>query len=237
MTLTKIPCKLDFVDKVYDTLLTAITDGRLSPGTRIKQEELADQLQVSRSPVLQALRLLKKDGLLCEGVGRGLVVATVDDMELVQLYQMRGAIDALAARLAAHQCACIPKQVLELGAEAQVIGDVGAMIDADAAFHQAVYEASGNAFVVGSAAMHWVRVRRAQGRLLQYRGGWSHICTQHLEIAEAIREGDADLAARLSESHTLLAHHSLATHLISAGGTGLPGEMGASASHGQNRQR
>ena len=60
MSLTKIPTRTDYVDEVYKTLLDAISAGKLIPGERITQEDLADQLNVSRSPVLQALRLLPR---------------------------------------------------------------------------------------------------------------------------------------------------------------------------------
>ena len=74
MSLAKIPNRTDYVDEVYKSLLDAISAGVLAPGERITQEDLAEKLNVSRSPVLQALRLLKKDGLLEEAPGRGLVV-------------------------------------------------------------------------------------------------------------------------------------------------------------------
>jgi len=60
VSLTKIPSRTDYVDLVYTNLRDAISDGTLRPGERITQEDLAARLDVSRSPVLQALRLLKK---------------------------------------------------------------------------------------------------------------------------------------------------------------------------------
>lgn len=72
--LLKLQARTDYVDEVYKVLLDAISEGSLAPGTRITQEEIADQLAVSRSPVLQALRLLKKDGLVQDAPGRGLLV-------------------------------------------------------------------------------------------------------------------------------------------------------------------
>lgn len=60
MSLAKIPNRTDYVDEVYKSLLDAISAGVLAPGERITQEDLAEKLNVSRSPVLQALRLLKK---------------------------------------------------------------------------------------------------------------------------------------------------------------------------------
>ena len=62
--LVKLQPAPDLVDRVYRALLDAISDGSLAPGERLTQEDIAAQLAVSRQPVLQALRLLKKDGLV-----------------------------------------------------------------------------------------------------------------------------------------------------------------------------
>lgn len=214
MNLAKLPTRPDYVEAVYETLLAAITDGRLPPGTRIKQEALAEQLNVSRSPILLALRLLKKDGLLCEYGGRGMVVTPIDPVHIRQLYQIRGAIDSLAARLAAERRADLPDAILQQGRQALDSQDVDAMIESDMAFHSAIYEASENSYVIESARLHWIHVRRAQGSLLQYRKDWSAICDEHEEIALAIREGQAKLASRLSEHHTELSHRCIAMDLI-----------------------
>ena len=69
--LIKIESSPDLVDQVYRSLLDAISDGSLAPGERIMQEDIAAQLSVSRQPVLQALRLLKKDGFVLDAPGRG----------------------------------------------------------------------------------------------------------------------------------------------------------------------
>ena len=63
-TLPRLDAAPDLVEQVYRRLLDAISDGSLAPGSRITQEDIAEQLKVSRSPVLQAIQLLKKDGLL-----------------------------------------------------------------------------------------------------------------------------------------------------------------------------
>ena len=80
---------------------TPSATARWRPGTRLTQEDIAAQLAVSRQPVLQALRLLKKDGLVLDAPGRGVLVAPLDAGWIAKVYQVRGALDALAARLAA----------------------------------------------------------------------------------------------------------------------------------------
>ena len=211
--LSKIPDRKDFVDLVYTKLRDAISDGTLQPGERITQEDLAAKFDVSRSPVLQALRLLKNDGLLEDAPGRGLLVTRLDPNRIDKLYQIRGALDALAAKLAAKRGQRIPMQLIEKGRTISQTSDVGAMIEADMAFHQAIYEASGNELIVQSATLHWVHVRRLMGAVLQHSASRQGIWDEHERIAEAINRGDAKLAAELSEQHAEAAYMGLGQHL------------------------
>jgi DNA-binding GntR family transcriptional regulator len=211
--LTKIPVRQDFVDEVYKTLLDAISDGSLAPGARITQEEIAEQLNVSRSPVLQALRLLKKDGLVHDAPGRGILVAPLDPEWIGHLYQIRGALDTLAARLAAEKKHAIGPEIIASGRKAARGKDVKAMIDADIAFHTAIYDASGNPLIVETTQLHWVHLRRVMGAVLQSSKQRESIWDEHEEIANAIASGDVRLAARLTEEHAVIARENLVAHL------------------------
>jgi DNA-binding GntR family transcriptional regulator len=211
--LTKIPVRQDFVDEVYKTLLDAISDGSLAPGVRITQEEIAEQLNVSRSPVLQALRLLKKDGLVRDAPGRGILIAPLDPEWIGHLYQIRGALDTLAARLAAEKKHAIGPEIIAAGRKAARGKDVKAMIDADIAFHTAIYRASGNPLIVETTQLHWVHLRRVMGAVLQSAAQRESIWDEHEEIANAIASGNAKLAARLTEEHAFIARESLIAHL------------------------
>src|SRR3990170_7216746 len=91
----------NLIDQVYARILDGITDRTLPPGHRIRQNELADKLGVSRQPVSHALHLLHRQGLVGESGRRGFEVTRLDPERIRQLYEVRGAIDALAARLAA----------------------------------------------------------------------------------------------------------------------------------------
>src|ERR1700755_1690544 len=89
------------IDRTYTQVLDANADGTLLPGQRIRQAELADTLGVSRQPVSHALHLLKRQGLVEESGRKGLRVVPLDPLRVMQLYQVREAVDGLAARLAA----------------------------------------------------------------------------------------------------------------------------------------
>ena len=199
--LVKLSAAPDLVDRVYRALHDAIIDGSLAPGVRITQEDLAERLAVSRQPVLQALRLLKKDGLLRDAPGRGLQVAPLGAASIAQVYEVRGALDALAARLAAGRCARLDPALFERGRRAAQGDDIQAMVEADIDFHHAVYAASGNPLIQPSAHLHWMHLRRVMGAVLRSTRQRDAIWDEHAAIAEAIAAGDANRAAALVEHH------------------------------------
>ena len=165
--LIKIESAPDLVDQVYRSQLDAISDGTMAPGARIMQEDIAEQLAVSRQPVLQALRLLKKDGFVLDAPGRGVLVAPLDVTWLVQIYQVRSALDALAARLAARAHYQMDPKLISQGRAAARGNKVKAMMAADVQFHAGIYAASGNPLIAQSAQLHWQHIRRAMGAVLQ----------------------------------------------------------------------
>ncbi len=213
--LIKIESTPDLADQVYRSLLDAISGGSLAPGSRITQEEVAEQLAVSRQPVLLALRLLKKDGFVLDAPGRGLLVAPLDGVWLCQVYQIRCTLDALAARLAAQAQAVMDPELIRQGRLATRSHDVQAMMAADAAFHNAIYAASGNPLIAQSAQLHWQHIRRAMGAVLQVANMRESIWDEHETIAQAIATGDAALAESLSRQHGEDASRNLARLLAS----------------------
>ena len=199
--LIKIESTPDLVEQVYASLLDAISDGTLTPGARIMQEDIAEQLAVSRQPVLQALRLLRKDGFVLDAPGRGVLVAPLDVTTLVQIYQVRSTLDALAAKLAAQAKAVLDSQLIIQGRMAARSTDIKAMMTADAAFHNAIYVASGNPLIAQTAQTHWHHIRRAMGAVLQLATMRESIWDEHETIAKAIARGEATKAETLIRKH------------------------------------
>ena len=211
--LVKLQAAPDLVDQVYVALLDAISDGSLAPGARVTQEDIAERLEVSRQPVLQAFRLLKKDGLLRDAPGRGLLVAPLDAEWIGRVYQVRGALDALAAGLAAERRHALDPRLLEQGRRTASGRNIKAMIEADIAFHNAIYAASGNPLIERSAQLHWVHLRRVMGAVLQASRQRETIWDEHAAIANAIAVGDAKAATRLVEHHGRQASENLLARL------------------------
>jgi DNA-binding GntR family transcriptional regulator len=191
----------DLVEQIYARLLDAISEGTLAPGERLTQDDLAQRFAVSRQPVLQALRLLKKDGFVEDAPGRGVQVTQLDVNWIAQVYQVRGSLDALAVRLAAERGGMIDPEVMRQGRWANQTRDVQAMIHADLAFHRAIYQASGNPLIAQSINLHWHHLKRIMGAVLQSSHQRQNIWDEHEAIANAIAAGDADVAVRLVQDH------------------------------------
>lgn len=213
LQLARLPARSDFVDSVYRALLDAITDGSLSPGERLTQEDIAEQLRVSRSPVLQALRLLKKDGYIEDAPGRGVQVAPLDPERIGQLYEVRGALDALAVRLAAARGATLDPALIARGREAAERGVLRDVIEADMGFHNAIYEASGNPLIAESTGRYWGHLRRVMGAVHRAAPQRSAIWDEHQAIADAIARRDVAQAVALTEQHVEQARHNLVRRL------------------------
>lgn len=201
VTLLKIESTPDLVDQVYRNLLDAISEGQLAPGTRITQEDIAEQLAVSRQPVLQALRLLKQDGFVTDAPGRGLLVAPLDASWLVNVYQIRSALDALAARLACSTSYAFDSDLMAQGRKAARGKNISAMIEVDMAFHSGIYRAANNPLIEQSALLHWRHIRRAMGAVLQSTKLREAVWDEHEAIARAIAAKDTRKAESLMRNH------------------------------------
>jgi DNA-binding GntR family transcriptional regulator len=215
-SLHKIEAMPDLADQVYRALLDAISEGSLAPGVRITQEELAEQLAVSRQPVLQALRLLKKDGFILDAPGRGILVAPLDAAWLANVYQVRSVLDGLAARLASEHGIQLDPSLIAQGRKAARGKNIKAMMDADMAFHIAIYEAARNPLIEESAKLHWRHIRRAMGAVLQSAGVREAVWDEHEAIASAISGGQAEQAEQLMRGHGTSAGQNLQRFMIDA---------------------
>lgn len=205
----------NLVDQVYDTVLDAICSGDLAPGEPVVQEQIAEQLNVSRQPVVQALLLLKKQGFVEPAGRKGHRVTPLDPNLARRVYSIRGALDRLAAREAARNpdAAAALTQVLEKGRASLSTDSVADLIEADVEFHQTVYALAGNPMIAETAEVHWRHIKRVMGAVLRDGSQRQSVWSEHEKIAEAIIARDADLAAELAERHVTQAADYLVTQL------------------------
>lgn len=207
-------------DRVYQSILDAICDGGLKPGERLTQEDLAERLKVSRQPVLQALSLLRAQGFVEEAGKRGLRVVPVEAPQVVRLYEVRGVLDALAARLAARDGAGEAKRsgprLIEAGRAAIAAGDRGRLIAADQDFHRFLYGLSQNPLIGETADLHWRHIRRAMGAVLDDPSEHRLVWDEHALILGAIAEGDEIGAEARARAHAEAAAQRLVRRIEAA---------------------
>lgn len=199
------------IDRAYDQLVAAIADGTLAPGQRIRQEELGRALGVSRQPISHALQLLKQQKLVEENGRRGLIVSGIDAARIRELYQVRTALDALAARLAAERIGGrvidmpqrrAAQRALDSGLALRPDAPVLAFIQADVAFHTALYRLSGNRAIEDTVAAQWPHLKRSMGAVLDDPEQRPLVWAEHQEILKLVLAGDAAGAERAARGHT-----------------------------------
>lgn len=197
--------RIRLVDEVVDVIRDRIYDGLYAPGEPIRQEQLAGELNVSRTPLREALRMLEREGLVKVAPGRGLRVVDADLSALIQAYEVREVIDGLAARLVARRRdGAVVGRLLDLAQWQrgmldpwQPSGYTTSNID----FHRSIVEACGNEHL--AAQLPLVRMTSqifTPLRLLSVERAREAVA-QHLRIAEAIDAGDEEAAETCARHH------------------------------------
>src|ERR1700759_1118026 len=199
----------NLIDQVYARILAAITDRTLPPGHRIRQNELADKLGVSRQPVSHALHLLHRQGLVAESGRRGFEVTRLDPQRIRQLYEVRGAIDALAARLAAQRAGSDTagraqlEAALRAGRAIDKQTPLSELIPLDVDFHRAIYRLADNPAIEEMIAPQWPHMRRSMATVLAELDYRASAWAEHETIATHILAGDAEAAEAAALRHAL----------------------------------
>ncbi|HEX4383886.1 MAG TPA: GntR family transcriptional regulator [Myxococcales bacterium] len=201
-----LPAAPTLIDRAYEAILSAIREGRLAPGVRLNQDELAATLTISRQPVGQALTILKSQGFVRDNGRRGLIVAPLEADFIKSIYQLREAIDPLAARLAAERCGATDsldgRRLLAEGRKADRGRDMEALIDADMKFHMWIYQAAGNPLLVQTMDLYWNHLRRSMAHILRLPQSRAVVWDEHEAMLRAIIRHDPEAAAARALQHT-----------------------------------
>lgn len=201
-------------DKAYEILRQRVVGGAYAPGEQLKEEHLARELQISRTPIRVVLKRLVEDGLATAAPGRGVRVAEWTDFDIEETFDLRGLLEAHAAELAARRGGAslanrldslndqMDRAILEGGSELP-----GRLQEINAHFHRAILEASGSprlrAMLVSLIDMpivirsHFISTLQDKVQSLQH----------HRDLAAAVRAGDWELARQVMQLHLRVAAH------------------------------
>ena len=190
-------------ESVQIWLRDAIREGRYQPGSRIREAEVAEQLDVSRTPVREAFGRLQADGLLILTPWRGAQVAELDRNQVVELYAMRRALEGTAAALAAQHASKAEIDLLFdlLEQDKAAGGDPLHHADMNRQFHQALYGAGHNRYLLKALNALGDSLSLLKSTTYEVSGRAATARTQHISIATAIKKHDPDDAEQAARAH------------------------------------
>ena len=185
-------------DEVVARIRAAIVAGKLMPGQRLTEEDLARDLGVSRSPVREALVQLEQAGLVVNPAARGTFVRTFTAREIRELFSLRGGIETMAAELALPRLTEADlvrfEQILDRKGDAYQHGDIPATVERDLEFHEAIVLAADHRLLLKV----WTSLHDQLLMLFSIRerafwardDGVSRMKSSHMPLIEALRAGD-----------------------------------------------
>lgn len=190
---------------VYEELKMQILTGKITPGTRMMEVELADDMGVSRTPVREAIRKLEKEGLVVIEPRRGAYASQISTKDMVDILEVRQTIEGLAASFAATRMNEEQKRELvkiyDEFNDAVESGNMKRMIATDACFHHLIVEASGNKLLISM-------VQQLQELVLRFRYLYyddfrraEKMPDEHKHIMDAIIKGEEDKARAAADAH------------------------------------
>lgn len=202
-------------ERAYQTLRAAILEGRFAVGERIYEAKVAEQLGISRNPVRESVRRLQQDGLLDVRPRGGIFVASISVDEADDIYRVRGALEALAARLAAERITPDELEHLRvLVEEAQHDHDAVPRVVTEAdAFHRAVHAYAHSPQLLEPLELLYGRVLHYRNVTLALPGRADVATAGHFEIYQAIARHDGARAEIVMREHIEGARISLMRHL------------------------
>ena len=192
----------------YQRLFEAILEGRLRPGQRLRETELAAALGVSRTPIREALWRLEVQGLVAHAPRKGMVIRTLEHQEITELYLMREVLEGTAARLAARHAS--EAEVLTLDEmvreDAERLDDPEALARSNRTFHETLYRAAHNRYLLQLLAGLRASMSLLGRSSLYVEGRAAAALAEHEEIVSAISAHDSDGAEAAARRHIRSAH-------------------------------
>ena len=190
---------------VYEELKMQILTGKIVPGTRMMEVDLAEDMGVSRTPIREAIRKLEKEGLVTIEPRRGAYASQISIKDMVDILEVRQNMEGLAAYFAAQRMSRdVQEELLQVAEgynDAVVAGDMAEMIKYDTRFHRIIVEASNNKVLLQM-------IEQLQELVLRFRYLYysdfkraEDMPSEHKIIYDAIIAGDAEAAREAAYVH------------------------------------
>ncbi|GAB2739154.1 GntR family transcriptional regulator [Streptomyces bullii] len=201
-------------ERVLAALRQEIIAGRLRPGDRLVERELAERFGVSRVPVREAIRALVAEGFVHFETPRRTVVRRLTPTDVKELFELREALEVYAAGLAAARAT--PEdlagvaELLDLAANATRAGDAEMITDVNSRLHDRIVAMAGNSLLTAAlepvaGRLRWMTRRNEE---------WPQLLVEHRELFDAIASGDPERARAHARTHVRTNYRSTVRHLF-----------------------
>lgn len=193
---------------IYGILLAAIEQGNLKPGTRLREAELAESFGVSRTPIREGLKRLEAQGLAVHQPNRGMVIPTLDNDQLNELYVVRAVLEGTVARLAAQHASDAEIALLREMTESDRNSDADAyeLAAANRNFHRRMTLAAHNSYLVAQIGHMKQSLLLLDGTTFVDADRRRSAIEEHEAIVDAIEARDFDRAEAAARKHIHEAH-------------------------------
>jgi DNA-binding GntR family transcriptional regulator len=209
-------------DRIADSIRSSIIDGRVKPGERLTEPDVSSLLGVSRTPVREAFFQLISEGFVEAAPRRGVVVADLSPQDAEETYVLKGALESLAATLAAgHDTTALTAELGSINEElSRAVGmnsvDMGRVLDLNNRFHQTLSDASGNRKLSRLVTVYRRQTLRYNYIYLSAVSRLRQSVDEHRMMIDALRRSDAEEVGRLVRLHNDAALDSLRSFMASS---------------------
>ncbi|MEA4924787.1 MAG: GntR family transcriptional regulator [Syntrophomonadaceae bacterium] len=190
---------------VLDAIRSAIMNGTLQPRERLMEIQLAEELGVSRTPIREALRKLELEGFIVMVPRKGAYVSDLSFKDIADVFEIRAALEGLAAGLAAERITEDELERMERllveKQEAILQDDIDKLVEVDTKFHELMYQSSRNVRLSTIISNLREQIQRFRLTSLSYPGRNKLSLEEHKKIVEAIQARDYQSARQLAQEH------------------------------------
>ena len=204
-------------EKIYNKIRRDIITGKLSPGERLVEIKLSEELQASRGLIREALLQLSSEGFLTSQKNKGISVAKLTLKQIDEIFSLRSILEAYAVRLATERFKNDNfKQLTKMQnslIKATKVGSLADWTDVNIAFHKFFISHSENSYLIQMLDALRCRTYRYSIFIITIPGAQETFIQDHEEIIKACKSGNADAAQHFMQKHMENAKNALLNHL------------------------
>ncbi|WP_330377346.1 GntR family transcriptional regulator [Cellulosilyticum ruminicola] len=192
-------------ERVFQTIRQSILNGKYKSGDTLRESAIANELNVSRTPVREAIRQLQLEGLVHSIPNKETVVCGITEEDVQDIFMVRGKLEGIAGRLAAERITEEElekmEEILELTEFYASKGDITKLENLDHTFHDVIYNATKSKIIKQVLSDFHMYIQQARKKSMATPGRVSLLIEEHRGIYEAIKNRDGDKAEELINAH------------------------------------